>query len=162
VGVFTGWYGAPRLDATGRAPATEVGAAYRDAATLLDGAGMPGLSHGLLPLALLCLRVRHDLPLRFGAHTEWGPYAPWARPLLLLDQGRRPEAVDALRVTPDPPRDRLQEALWCLTARAAPTLGDRPTMARARTALTPAAHELADTLGRTRERFDESRRRTGE
>ncbi|WP_369175496.1 hypothetical protein AB5J49_00980 [Streptomyces sp. R28] len=65
---------------------------------------------------------------------------------------------------------------------AALTLGNRPTMARAHTALTPAAHELvgvgsgmltlgpgsahvadlADTLGRTRGRFDESRRRTGE
>nr|WP_107120118.1 BTAD domain-containing putative transcriptional regulator [Streptomyces regalis] len=182
VGVFTGWYAALRLDATGRAPVTEVEAAYRDAATLLDGAGMPGLSHGLLPLALLCLRVRHALPLRFDAHTDWGPYAPWAHPLLLLDQGHRPEAAEALRATPDPPRDLLQEALWCLTARAALTLGDRHTMARARTALTPAANELAgagsglltlgpvsahladlaDTPGRTRERFDETRRRTGE
>ncbi|MGI5372899.1 BTAD domain-containing putative transcriptional regulator [Streptomyces sp. CA-251387] len=184
VGVFTGWYAALRLDATGRAPVTEVEAAYRDAAGLLHDAGMPGLAAGLLPLALLCLRLRHELPLRlaFGDHTDWGPYGPWARPLLLLDQGHRPETAEALRATPDPPRDHLQEALWCLTARAALALGDRQTMARAHTALTPAAHELAGAgsglltlgpvsdhladlataLGGTAELFDETRRRTGE
>lgn len=143
VGVFTGWYAALRLDATGRAPVTEVEAAYQEAATLLHGAGMPGLAQGLLPLALLCLRVRHDLPLTFDDHTDWGPYAPWARPLLLLDRGHRPEAADALHATPEPPRDLLQEALWCLTARAALDLGDRPALARAHSALTPAANELA-------------------
>lgn len=143
VGVFTGWYAALRLDTAGEAPVTEVEAAYRDAAALLDGAGMPGLAHGLLPLALLCLRVRHALPLDFHELTDWGPYAPWAHPLLLLDQGRRTEAADALRATPEPPRDLLQEALWCLTARAAATLGDRRTMARAHAALGTAADELA-------------------
>ncbi|MFF6982515.1 BTAD domain-containing putative transcriptional regulator [Streptomyces sp. NPDC008343] len=143
VGVFTGWYAALRLDATGRAPVTEVEAAYQEAATLLHGAGMPGLAHGLLPLALLCLRVRHDLSLRFDDRTDWGPYAPWVRPLLLLDRGHRPEAADALHATPEPRRDLLREALWCLTARAALALDDRPTLARAHTALTPAANELA-------------------
>ncbi|MGC9539722.1 BTAD domain-containing putative transcriptional regulator [Streptomyces sp. UG1] len=143
VGVFTGWYAALRLDATGQAPMAEVAAAYRDAAALLDDAGMPGLAHGLPPLALLCLRLRHTLPLRFDEHTDWGPYGPWARPLLLLDHGRRTEARAALHATPEPPRDLLQEALWCLTARAALALGDRRTMARARAALTPAANELA-------------------
>ncbi|MFD0006342.1 BTAD domain-containing putative transcriptional regulator [Streptomyces sp. NPDC127178] len=143
VGVFTGWYAALRLDATGRAPVTEVEAAYQEAATLLHGAGMPGLAQGLLPLALLCLRVRHDLPLHFDDRTDWGPYAPWVRPLLLLDRGHRSEAAEALHATPEPPRDLLQEALWCLTARAALALGDRPTLARAHTALTPAANELA-------------------
>ncbi|MFC8241939.1 BTAD domain-containing putative transcriptional regulator [Streptomyces chartreusis] len=143
VGVFTRWYAALRLDTTGRAPATEVEAAYRDAAALLSGAGMPGLAHGLLPLALLCLRLRRTLPLDFDDHTDWGPYAPWVRPLLLLDRGRRSEAVDALHATPEPPRDLLQEALWCLTAQAAVALGDRRTMARAHAALAPAANELA-------------------
>lgn len=143
VGVFTRWYAALRLDTTGRAPATEVEAAYRDAAALLGGAGMPGLAHGLLPLALLCLRLRRTLPLDFDDHTDWGPYAPWVRPLLLLDRGRRSEAVDALHATPEPPRDLLQEALWCLTAQAAVALGDRRTMARAHAALAPAANELA-------------------
>ncbi|MGW6734976.1 BTAD domain-containing putative transcriptional regulator [Streptomyces sp. NPDC055013] len=143
VGVFTGWYAALRLAATGRAPVTEVEAAYREAATLLHGAGMPGLAQGLLPLALLCLRVRHAQPLRFDDHTDWGPYAPWARPLVLIDRGHRPEAAEALHAMPEPPHDLLQEALWCLTARAALSLGDRPTLARAHTALTPAANELA-------------------
>ncbi|MGW6790699.1 BTAD domain-containing putative transcriptional regulator [Streptomyces chartreusis] len=143
VGVFTRWYAALRIDTTGRAPATEVEAAYREAAALLGGAGMPGLAHGLLPLALLCLRLRRTLPLDFDDHTDWGPYAPWARPLLLLDRGRRSEAAEALHATPEPPRDLLQEALWCLTAQAAVALGDRRTMARAHAALTPAANELA-------------------
>ncbi|MGW4755158.1 BTAD domain-containing putative transcriptional regulator [Streptomyces chartreusis] len=143
VGVFTRWYAALRLDTTGRAPATEVEAAYRDAAALLGGAGMPGLAHGLLPLALLCLRLRRTLPLDFDDHTDWGPYAPWARPLLLLDRGRRSEAAEALHATPEPPRDLLQEALWCLTGQAAVALGDRRTMARAHAALSPAANELA-------------------
>ncbi|MGW5470933.1 BTAD domain-containing putative transcriptional regulator [Streptomyces chartreusis] len=143
VGVFTRWYAALRLDTTGRAPATEVEAAYRDAAALLGGAGMPGLAHGLLPLALLCLRLRRTLPLDFDDHTDWGPYTPWARPLLLLDRGRRSEAAEALHTTPEPPRDLLQEALWCLTAQAAVALGDRRTMGRAHAALAPAANELA-------------------
>ncbi|NUP01699.1 MAG: SARP family transcriptional regulator, partial [Nonomuraea sp.] len=198
VGVFTGWYAALRLDATGQAPATEVEAAYRDAAGLLHDAGMPGLTEGLLPLALLCLRLRHAQPLHAGADanieaapapdpdahidTGWGPYGPWVHPLLLLEQGHRAKAAEALHATPDPPRDLLQEALWCLTARAALALGDRPTMTRAHTALTPASNELAgagsglltlgpvsthlaalaDALGNTGELFDETRRRTPE
>ena len=44
---------------------------------------------------------------------------------------------------PDPPRDLLQEALWCLIARAATATGHHDAMERARTALTPAAGELA-------------------
>ncbi|GLV72230.1 BTAD domain-containing putative transcriptional regulator [Streptomyces hygroscopicus] len=141
VEVFTAWYRALRLAATGRTAEAE--AAYRDAATRLDGAGMPGLEHGLLPLALLCLRVEQGRPAPTGADLDWGPYAPWARPLVLLAQGRRAEAGAALRTVPDPPRDLLLEALWCLTGQAAIALGDREAMARARTALAPAAGELA-------------------
>ncbi|GHJ30628.1 SARP family transcriptional regulator [Streptomyces hygroscopicus subsp. sporocinereus] len=141
VEVFTAWYRALRLAATGRTAEAE--AAYRDAATRLDGAGMPGLEHGLLPLALLCLRVAQGRPAPTGADLDWGPYAPWARPLVLLAQGRRAEAGAALRTVPDPPRDLLLEALWCLTGQAAIALGDRETIARARTALAPAAGELA-------------------
>jgi DNA-binding SARP family transcriptional activator len=144
VGAFTRWYAALRLDATGAAPVAGVEAAYRSAAARLEGTGMPGLERGLLPLALLCLRVRHGLPvLRAGEHTDWGPYEPWARPLLLLDRGRRGEAARSLREIPDPPRDLLCEALWCLAARAALAVGDRGTMERAHAALVPAAAELA-------------------
>ncbi|MFC4587223.1 AfsR/SARP family transcriptional regulator [Sphaerisporangium corydalis] len=144
VGVFTQWYRALRLDLAGGAPVAEVEAAYRAAAARLDGAGMPGLEHGLLPLALLCLRLRHAEPVvRPGERAGWGPYEPWARPLVLLERGRRAEAAAALRRIPDPPRDLLLEALWCLAGRAAAAVGDRATMERAHAALTPAAGELA-------------------
>ncbi|MFD7501662.1 BTAD domain-containing putative transcriptional regulator [Streptomyces sp. NPDC059850] len=55
VGVFTEWYAALRLAAAGRTARAE--AAYRAAAGRLAGAGMPGVERGLLPLALLCLRL---------------------------------------------------------------------------------------------------------
>ncbi|GAA3107109.1 hypothetical protein [Streptosporangium carneum] len=146
VGVFTQWYRALRLAATGQAPAAEVEAAYRAAAARLDGVGMPGLERGLLPLALLCLRVRRARPLQVvqvEEHTDWGPYDPWARPLVLLAQDRRGEAATALREVPDPPRDLLFEALWCLAAHAAVAVGDQETMRRAHAELAPAAAELA-------------------
>jgi DNA-binding SARP family transcriptional activator len=141
VGVFTGWYRAMRLAASG-SPFEDAEAAYRAAAARLDGAGMPGVERGLLPLALLCLSVRHDRPARFDDAVDWGPYEPWARPLVLLERGRRPQAAAALRRTPEPPGGLLLEALWALTARAAIALGDREAMARARSALAPAEHEL--------------------
>ncbi|TDC71224.1 BTAD domain-containing putative transcriptional regulator [Streptomyces hainanensis] len=142
VGVFTGWYAVLRRAATG-APTADVEAAYRDAAGLLDGAGMPGLERGLLPLALLCLRVGRGLPPRHDEPADWGPYEPWALPHLLLAEGRREAAAAALRRAPEPPRDLLSEALWCLLGRAALTLGDRGTMRRAHDRLAPAAGELA-------------------
>ncbi|WP_445518310.1 BTAD domain-containing putative transcriptional regulator [Streptomyces sp. NEAU-174] len=143
VGVFTAWYRALRLAATGRADEAAVEAAYRDAAARLDGAGMPGLERGLLPLALLCLRVERGRPAPTDADLDWGPYAPWARPLVLLAQDRRAEAAAALRTVPEPPRDLLLEALWCLTGRAAIAVGDQETIARTHAALAPAAAELA-------------------
>ncbi|MFE2492590.1 BTAD domain-containing putative transcriptional regulator [Streptomyces scopuliridis] len=143
VGVFTQWYRALRLAETGRAPMAEVETAYREAAARLDGAGMPGLERGLLPLALLCLRVRHGRPAPTDERTDWGPYEPWARPLVLLAQDRHDAAEAALREVPDPPPDLLFEALWCLTARAAFALGDRETIRRAHSELTSAAGELA-------------------
>jgi DNA-binding SARP family transcriptional activator len=58
VTVFTTGYRAMRAAATGAdLPAAERG--YREAARLLDGAGMPGVEQGLLPLALLTLRLWH-------------------------------------------------------------------------------------------------------
>ncbi|MEV6157617.1 BTAD domain-containing putative transcriptional regulator [Nonomuraea sp. NPDC052129] len=156
VGVFVQWYRALRLAATGQtsgaeaafAQASLVEAAYRDAAARLDGAGMPGLRSGILPLALLCLRLQYARPGEQQAdlvdeQTDWGPYEPWARPWVLLAQDRRHAAVAALRLVPDPPRDLLYEALWCLIARAAIAVGERETMERAHAELTPAAAELA-------------------
>lgn len=142
-GVFTHWYRALRLATTERAPAAEVEAAYRDAAARLDGAGMPGLERGLLPLALLCLRLQHAEPAQTDERTDWGPYEPWARPPTLLAHDHRGEVTAVLRHLPAPPRDLLFEALWCLAARAAIAVGDRETMERAYTELTPAAAELA-------------------
>ncbi len=159
-GVFTEWYRALRLAADGRAPMDEMEAAYRSAAARLDGAGMPGLEHGLLPLALLCLRVRHALPVQADEGTDWGPYEPWARPLVLLADDRRGDAAAALREVPAPPRDLLFEALWCLAGRAAIAVGDRETMELAHNELIPAAAELAGagsgllTLGPVTEHLD--------
>ncbi|MFD1541344.1 SARP family transcriptional regulator, partial [Nonomuraea guangzhouensis] len=140
-GVFAQWYRALRLAATEQAPVAE--AAYRAAAARLEGAGMPGLQAGLLPLALLCLRLRHARPAQTDEGIDWGPYEPWARPLVLLAQDRPGEAAAALRLVPEPPRDLLYEALWCLAARAAIAVGDRETMERAHAELLPAAAELA-------------------
>jgi hypothetical protein len=142
-GVFTQWYRALRLAADGQEPADRVEAAYAAAAARLDGAGMPGLEHGLLPLARLSLRILHGQPAPAGEDPDWGPYQPWARPLVLLARGRPAQAAAALRAIPDPPRDLLFEALWCLTARVAIAIGDTAVMARARQELAPAAGELA-------------------
>ncbi|GAA1757211.1 AfsR/SARP family transcriptional regulator [Nonomuraea bangladeshensis] len=153
VGVFTGWYRALRLDVTGALPGTaphsgldgdaaEVEGAYREAAGLLVGAGMPGLERGLAGLALLCARVRRGLPPPDG-DADYGPYEPWVRPLLLAAAGRTDMAAAALDEVPDPPRDLLLEAEWCLVARAAVATGHREAARRARDALAPAAGELA-------------------
>jgi DNA-binding SARP family transcriptional activator len=143
VGVFTQWYAALRNAATGLATPAEVEAAYRSAGARLEGVGMPGLEHGLLPLALLSMRVELALPTRADELTGWGPHEPWARPLVLLARDRHSEAAAALRRVPEPPRGLLFEALWCLTAQAAIAVGDRRTMQRAYVELTPAAAELA-------------------
>jgi DNA-binding SARP family transcriptional activator len=139
--VFTAWYRALRLTVTGDTYA--VVAAYRAAAARLDGAGMPGLERGLLPLALLSLRIARGQSAPVEDDLDWGPYEPWTRPLVLLAQDRRGDAVSALRAAPDPPRDLLSEALWCLTGRAAIALGDRATIERAHAHLAPAEAELA-------------------
>ncbi|WP_199035537.1 AfsR/SARP family transcriptional regulator [Glycomyces salinus] len=146
VGVFTGWYRAMRFAARG-GPVAESEGRYRDAAAALAAAGMPGVESGLLPLALLCLRVWRGEPVGFDDRTDWGPYGPWVRPMILLGRGRRNEAGEALRRVPAPPHGLVAEALWCLTARAAADLGDAEAAARTRAALEPAAAELAAGTG---------------
>ncbi|MGN7141290.1 SARP family transcriptional regulator, partial [Streptomyces pseudogriseolus] len=116
---------------------------YRTADEALRTAGMPGLHRGLLPLALLGLRLLHGRPAPADPRLDWGPYRPWTEPLLLLDQGREAQARTALTAAPAPPPDHTQEALWCLTARAAVRLGDQDTAARAATALRDARTEHA-------------------
>ncbi|WP_406165713.1 AfsR/SARP family transcriptional regulator [Streptomyces canus] len=141
VAVFTTWYRALRTATTGPPQLGE--SAYRAAAESLDGAGMPGLERGLLPLALLCLRLHHGLPVTADPQTDWGPYEPWVRPLLLLAEGRDQDAVSLLASVPSPPGDLLYEALWSLLARAAIQVDDRALMLRAERALEPARGELA-------------------
>jgi DNA-binding SARP family transcriptional activator len=153
--VFTRWYRALRLTASPRATEPESGAAYRDAIALLEGAGMPGLATGLPALAELSVRLRFGNAVSGagagagagaaapGLADDWGPFEPWARPLVLLGGGRRAEAAAALHAQPEPPHDLLYEAMWALTAEAALALGERDVAARAHAALAPAAEELA-------------------
>ncbi|MET8837976.1 BTAD domain-containing putative transcriptional regulator [Micromonospora sp. NPDC004540] len=142
VGVFTAWYAALRLAVAGRRAEAE--AAYRAAAVPLDAGQMPGMAAGLLPFALLCLRLSTGDDLGPAlADAAAGPYAPWVRPLALLAAGHRDEAAAALRSLPESPHDLLCEARLCVAARAAVALDDRPTMARLHAALLPAADELA-------------------
>ena len=142
VTVFTRWYWAMRVAAT-TAEVADAEHGYRQAATLLDQCGMPGVARGLLPLALLCLRVWRREPADFPAGTDWGPYHPWARPWLLLARDEADKARQALRSCPPPPPGLLTEALWSLTARAAVILDDPARAAKARDALVPAVAEIA-------------------
>lgn len=147
VTVLTAWFKA-RATATrstepgGPSPAAAA-AAYRAADDALATAGMPGLHHGLLPLALLGLRLLHDRPAPTDSRLDWGPHLPWATPLVLLAHGRVEDARTALAATPEPPRDHLQEALWCLTAHAAARLGEPGIAADAAAALRDARAEDA-------------------
>ncbi|WP_311053341.1 AfsR/SARP family transcriptional regulator [Rhodococcus qingshengii] len=140
--VFTTWFRAMRTAAAG-AEAAHCEKLYEAAAVNLSDAGMPGLADGILPLAILALRVWRGLPAVFDPTTQWGPYEPWARPHLLIAQGQTNEAAKAVEALPDPPEDLLSEALWCLTAAAATAVGDHRVKERARAALLPAAAEIA-------------------
>jgi DNA-binding SARP family transcriptional activator len=139
VGVLTHWYAGLRLAIDGQL--AEAAAIYRAADARLAGSGMPGMADGLLPLALLSLRVLagEDAPDLGG----WGPYEPWVRPLVLLSAGRRDEAAVLLSALPESPHDLLLEARLCLAARAAIALDDRAAMERVYAQLLPAAGELA-------------------
>jgi DNA-binding SARP family transcriptional activator len=102
VEVFTRWYAALRADTP---------ESYRAAAALLDGAGMPGLSDGLLPLALAAHAVRHGEPV--------------------------PEVYSRRLPVPG----LLLEAQWALIAHSARQRGDAELLERAQRALRPAANE---------------------
>lgn len=145
VGVFTEWYGALRLSASGDLAGAR--AAYETAATDLPSAGMPGLTSGLLPLALLSLHFTDGPavppPEAVDPRADWGPYRPWITPLAALSTGDEAGALRALHALPDPPHDLLYEACCCLETTAALHLTDHPTLLRARTRLLPASTELA-------------------
>ncbi|MFE0627921.1 BTAD domain-containing putative transcriptional regulator [Streptomyces sp. NPDC058864] len=146
-GVFTQWYRALRTAASAGGP--RAGAAYRAAAARLEGAGMPGVERGLLPLALLCLDLADGtapaahIAERVDPAADWGPYRPWADAFVLLRAGRRAEALTALRALPEPPPDLLYEALCCLQSVLAVELGDRDTLETVHARLLPASGQLA-------------------
>ncbi|MFG2788416.1 BTAD domain-containing putative transcriptional regulator [Streptomyces sp. NPDC048419] len=147
VGVFTQWYGALRLAATGWTPGAE--AAYEAAAERLRGCGMPGVEHGLVPLTRFCLRLAdgrtsaRQAAEHVDPDDDWGPYRPWIEPYVHLRTGARKDAAELLHAAPEPPADLLYEALCCLQAAVALELGDRTTLARLHTCLSPATGELA-------------------
>ncbi|SEF86306.1 DNA-binding transcriptional activator of the SARP family [Nonomuraea solani] len=142
VGVFTTWYAALRPAMTGRAD--EARAACRAAAVRLTGTGMPGVEEGILPLALLCIDLTAgERPSPELGKADWGPYEPWARPLVLLGEGRREEALAAARSIPESPRDLLLEVRTCLHTRIAIEEGDRAVLERLYDALLPAEAEIA-------------------
>lgn len=152
VGVFTAWLRARILASRSTARDGSIGpaaaaAAYRAADDALKPAGMPGLHRGLLPLALLGLRLLHDRPAPADPELDWGPNEPWTAPLVLIAKGRPDDARAALVAAPEPPRDHLQEALWSLTARAAACLGEPGIAARAARALREARAEQAGAAG---------------
>lgn len=161
VAVFTQWFGALREAASG-APVTDAERAYRAASGTLTGSGMPGVADGLLPLALLALRVGRGRPadgLPAADDAGWGPWAPWARPHLHLARGAAAEAADAVRRLTDPPPGLLAEVLWVLAGRAAVAVGDVRVARRAAEALAPAAGETAAgsgmlTAGRVADHLD--------
>ncbi|MFD4393601.1 BTAD domain-containing putative transcriptional regulator [Kitasatospora sp. NPDC058478] len=147
VPVLTGWFRARATAARSTEPggptAATAAAHYRAAENALQQAGMPGLHRGLFALALLGLRLLHDRPAPTDPHLDWGPYRAWARPLVLLAQDRVEEARTALAAVPEPARDHMQEAMWCLTARAAVRLGEPGIAARAGASLRGARAEHA-------------------
>ncbi|MFJ2808592.1 BTAD domain-containing putative transcriptional regulator [Kitasatospora sp. NPDC087271] len=147
VPVLTGWFRARATAARSTEPggptAATAAAHYRAAENALQRAGMPGLHRGLFALALLGLRLLHDRPAPTDPHLDWGPYRAWARPLVLLAQDRVEEARAALAAVPEPARDHMQEAMWCLTARAAVRLGEPGIAARAGASLRGARAEHA-------------------
>lgn len=106
---------------------------------------MPGFTAGIAALDSLCRAVRNDTVLvdRDFGPRDFGPYEKWVRPLLLAADSRLDEAAKALARVPDPPRDLLQEVLWCLLGHAALRIGDAAAKQRVALALAPARHESA-------------------
>ncbi|GAA3140807.1 DNA-binding SARP family transcriptional activator [Kribbella aluminosa] len=138
VAVFTRWYAALREDTP---------ESYRAAAALLADAGMPGLTDGLLPLALATHAVRHDDPI---PAADYGPsYTPWVHDAV----GSRTPGADTpgaygedarrARGVLEPPAGLLLEVHWALIAHAARRSDDAELLATAQEALAPAGEEHA-------------------
>nr|WP_240528494.1 BTAD domain-containing putative transcriptional regulator [Streptomyces humi] len=142
-GVFTAWYRALRRCETDGRPAART--AYARVLAETADCGMPGLTRGAAVLVTLVPVMRGDArpdPDDF-ADLDPGPYRPWLDPLLLAASGAAEQARRALTEVPRPPHDLLQEALWCVLARAAASVGHLPVLRRARAELAAAAAESA-------------------
>lgn len=142
-GVFTAWYRALRACETDGWSAARPHYA-RVLAETAD-CGMPGLTRGAAVLVALTPVMRGAAlpdPDDF-AHLDAGPYRPWLDPLLLAASGATEQARQALAEVPRPPHDHLQEALWCVLARAAAAVGHLPVLRRARDELAVAEAESA-------------------
>ncbi|MGW3287081.1 BTAD domain-containing putative transcriptional regulator [Streptomyces sp. NPDC001002] len=143
-GVFTSWFRALRTCETdGWAAARPL---YTRVLAETADSGMPGLAQGAPALVALVPFMRgNGLPSPGVDFPELdaGPYQPWLRPLLLAGAGATEQARQALDEAPRPPHDLLQEAMWCLLARAAGTVGHERILRRARDELASAAGELA-------------------
>ncbi|GHE25159.1 SARP family transcriptional regulator [Kitasatospora indigofera] len=141
--VFTAWYRALRTGETEGWPAARP--QYAKVLAETADCGMPGLTRGAAVLVALGPVMRGDALPRPGdfVHLDPGPYRPWLDPLLLAASGATEEARQALTTVPRPPHDLLQEALWCVLARAAAAVGHLPVLRRAREELAPAEAELA-------------------
>ncbi|MFD4635819.1 BTAD domain-containing putative transcriptional regulator [Lentzea sp. NPDC058436] len=137
VGVFTDWYAALKLAASGHTE--EADSAYRAAADRVRGTGMWGMERGLLPLALLSLHG----PSTVDLDDDWGPHLDWVRPLALPHD----EALEAARALPDGPADLLTEVRACLLAMAATRLREDELRQRAHEMLLPAKDELVAGTG---------------
>ncbi|MFE2009064.1 BTAD domain-containing putative transcriptional regulator [Streptomyces sp. NPDC059491] len=141
--VFTAWYRALRTGETDGPSAAR--GRYAHVLARTAGSGMPGLARGAAVLVALIPVMRGDgLPDADDfAHLDPGPYRPWVDPLLLAASGAVDEARRTLATVPRPPHDLLQEALWCVLARAAAAVGHAPVLRRARDELASAEAELA-------------------
>ncbi|WP_234018893.1 MULTISPECIES: BTAD domain-containing putative transcriptional regulator [unclassified Streptomyces] len=145
--VFTAWYRALRTCETDGWPAARPRYAHVLARTA--DCGMPGLAGGAAALVALVPVMRDDAPIdpEDFAHLDAGPYRPWLEPLLLAASGAAEQARRALTEVPRPPHDLLQEALWCVLARAAAHVGHRPVLRRAREELAAAEPEFVGGSG---------------
>ncbi|WP_432496072.1 BTAD domain-containing putative transcriptional regulator [Kineococcus gypseus] len=155
--MLTAWFWAMRTAQT--STAAQAAAAYRGADRELSRVHMPGVREGLLPLALLCLRLRHDRPRPSGAGGRrdgtgralpdpaadggWGPHLPWVEPVLALDGGDPRRALRLAGALPEPPADHLREVRWALVAHAALRLGSPELAGRAHRGLSGSASERA-------------------
>ncbi|MEK9520495.1 winged helix-turn-helix domain-containing protein [Streptomyces venezuelae] len=141
--VFTTWYRALRTCETEGWEAAHV--LYTKALKDSADCGMPGLTEGAAALVALVPVLRSGgLPDPTSlTDVDAGPYKPWLDPLILAASGATDEARQALTRVPRPPHDLLQEALWCVLARAAASVGHVPLLRCARAVLAPAEGEYA-------------------